>query len=160
MPTASAIAKTAWFVLCLISCFAISTIWLFSSYYLYIYLTVSQHFKCPTLSWRDFCLVVITLQIHLLFCILQVFQPPFTGKPRPSWGLSYKVFWRSFFTTQTVWVKNKLCLLKTRQRRPKNRNVCFSFQPTHISGSIWISTQLDFNNIRLLLGGHASPSCN
>ena len=149
MPTALAIAKTAWFVLCLISCFANNLIVLLSIYFClstfqmsHSETSVSSSLRCRFVYFSAFCR----------------FSTPFTGKPR-RWGLSYKVFWRSFFT-QTVWVKNKLCLLKTRQRRPKNRNVCFSFQPTHISGSIWISTQLDFDDIRLLFGDHTSRACN
>lgn len=135
MPTALAIAKTAWFVLCLISCFAINNLIVLL---ISLYITVSQHFKCP---------IVLARLLHCRFSYFGFsafcrFSTPFTGKPR-RWGLSYKVFWRSFFT-QTVWVKNKLCLLKTRQRRvPKIEMFAFHFsQHTHIG------EYLDFYTIR------------
>ena len=44
-----------------------------------------------------------------------------------------KYFWEVSPRAPTVWVKNKLCLFTTWQRRPKNPNVYFSFRP-HIPG--------------------------
>ena len=64
-----------------------------------------------------------------------------------------KYFWEVSPRAPTVWVKNKLCLFTTWQRRPKNPNVYFSFRP-HIPESIWISTQLDFNHIGSVFGWH------
>ena len=91
---ALAIAKTAWFVLCLISRFAINNLIVL---HIYLYITVFQHFKCPHLSSPN--------------GIIYSGSPPKKGKPRQwglclrqrqrqprRWSLSPKVFLRSFST--------------------------------------------------------------
>ena len=74
------------------------------------------------------------------------FSTPLTGKPRHGWGLSYKVFSRSFFSTQTVcWVKNKLCVCsKLGNAATSQKSKCLLF----ISANTRIGEYLDFDTIR------------
>ena len=124
---ALAIAKTAWFVLCLISRFAINNLIVL---HIYLYITVFQHLKCPHLSSPN--------------GIIYSGSPPKKANPdnedcvwdkdKDNQGVEVchpKYFWEVSPRAPTVWVKNKLCLFTTWQRRPKNPNVYFSFRSTH-----------------------------
>ena len=94
---ALAIAKTAWFVLCLISRFAINNLIVL---HIYLYITVFQHFKCPHLSSPNGIIYSGSppkkanpdnaLQWGL--CLRQRQRQP------RRWSLSHKVFLRSFST--------------------------------------------------------------
>ena len=162
MPTALAIAKTAWFVLCLTSCFAINN--LIVLLILSLYITVSQHFKCPTLSWRDFCLVVIALQKFIYFgfsafCRFSISTPFLQANPDVE-DCHTKCFGEVSSRKQFGLKTNCVCSKLGNAASQKSKCLLFISANTHISGSIWISTQLDFNNIRLLLASHMAPACN
>ena len=135
---ALAIAKTAWFVLCLISRFAINNLIVL---HIYLYITVFQHFKCPHLSSPNGIIYSGSpqkRQTQTMHCN----EDCVWDKAKDNQGVEVchtKYFWEVSPRAPTVWVKNKLCLFTTWQRRPKNPNVYFSFRP-HIPESIWIST--------------------
>ena len=128
-----AIAKTAWFVLCLISCFPTNNLIVLLS----IYYCLSTFQMSQRLLSRRHC---------VYFSAFCRFSTPLTGKPRHGWGLSYKVFSRSFFSTQTVcWVKNKLCVCsKLGNAATSQKSKCLLF----ISANTRIGEYLDFDTIR------------
>ena len=148
---ALAIAKTAWFVLCLISRFAINNLIVL---HIYLYITVFQHFKCPHLSSPN--------------GIIYSGSPPKKANPdnedcvwdkdKDNQGVEVchpKYFWEVSPRAPTVWVKNKLCLFTTWQRRPKNPNVYFSFRP-HILGGEYL--YLDPIGLQPVFGWHTKKN--
>ena len=132
-----AIAKTAWFVLCLISCFPTNNLIVLLS----IYYCLSTFQMSQRLLSRCHCVADSFTFLHFAG-----FQPLKTGKPRHGWGLSYKVFSRSFFSTQTVcWVKNKLCVCsKLGNAATSQKSKCL----LSISANTRIGEYLDFDTIR------------
>ena len=153
MPTALAIAKTAWFVLCLISCFAINNLIVLL---ISLYITVSQHFKCP--------IVLARLLLHCRFSYFGFsafcrFFHPFYRQTQTLRIVIQSVLEK--FLQQFGLKTNCVCSKLGNAASQKSKCLLFiSANTQHISGNIWISTQLDFNNIRLLLAGHMAPACN
>ena len=103
-------------------------------------------------------------EIHLLrfFCILQVFNfnPLLQANPDVE-DCHTKCFGEVSSPRKQFGLKtNCVCSKLGNAASQKSKCLLFISANTHISGSIWISTQLDFNNIRLLLASHMAPACN